>query len=386
MSMRDQKAGGFTLLEVMIALAVGGIALSSMYAVGSASTRHFRQQQRISATQTSLRAAMDILKRDFQRAGFMSTPNARMAGETCTLTQGIDGSNQLAAVAGYLKGVSKPESLDPSGLNVSSFYTVDQVWLTGNFATTGEYSGISIDADGRTITIPMSWQSFRRDFTDWAGTTAGSCNAAAFQAAFPVGRLVRVHGLNERNFYSRVRSTVCTGTTSATVVLEDDIPLHCNLNGGWIAPVNTMRYAVVDATGEERSRIGLNRVSVLRRTEVQPGARTQPLRLTLGSEDPVEDRALLDYVVHFNVNFMLRRDDGTSIVTMMPFADTAVRANPERVRGVIIDLAARTAEHEPEYSADVAAAAFRVHDTAGAARVRRAHAELLLPNVAYRGL
>jgi prepilin-type N-terminal cleavage/methylation domain-containing protein len=377
---------GFTLLEVMIALAVGGIALGSMYAVGSASTRHFREQQRISATQTSLRTAMDILKHDFQRAGFLSTPSAAIPGESCYAVPSlIDNSagHQLAAVAGYIKGAQKPESLDPNQLNASRFYTVDQVWLTGNYATSGEYPGISIAADNVTVTIPMAWQSFQRDFTNWQGTNAGVCQPEAFNAAFPVGRLVRLHGLNERNFYTRVRSTTCTNTVAA-VVIQDAVPSFCNVEGGWIAPVNTLRYAVVDAAADEGSRVGINRVSVLRRTEVQPGARTQALRDTAG--EIVEDRGLLDYVVNFNVGFMLGMGDGTSRVVMMPVADTALFANRERVRGVILDLAARTPEHEPEFSSDVPAAAFRVYDTVGAARVRRAHAELLLPNIAYRGL
>src|SRR5690348_14032512 len=87
---RRTSRRGFTLLEVMVALAVGGIALGSLYAVGSASQRHFRQQQRISATQTSLRAAMDELKHDFQRAGYLGTPNSQMAGEICSDAGGVD--------------------------------------------------------------------------------------------------------------------------------------------------------------------------------------------------------------------------------------------------------------------------------------------------------
>jgi hypothetical protein len=56
------------------------------------------------------------------------------------------------------------------------------------------------------------------------------------------------------------------------------------------------------------------------------------------------------------------------------------------VRGVIIDLAARTTEHEPEFTTNIRLLSFQVLSTPGGARVRQLHAELLLPNIAYRGL
>ena len=49
-------------------------------------------------------------------------------------------------------------------------------------------SNISIGTDDKTIAIPMNWQSFRRDFTAWAGATAGECDSAAFAAAKEEGR------------------------------------------------------------------------------------------------------------------------------------------------------------------------------------------------------
>ncbi|HET6339704.1 MAG TPA: prepilin-type N-terminal cleavage/methylation domain-containing protein, partial [Polyangiales bacterium] len=74
---------GFTVVELMVSLCVGGIAISSLYAVGAASTRHFREQQRISTTQSSLRSAMNQIKRDFARAGYLATPNVAANGESC---------------------------------------------------------------------------------------------------------------------------------------------------------------------------------------------------------------------------------------------------------------------------------------------------------------
>ncbi|MFW5921446.1 MAG: PilW family protein, partial [Polyangiales bacterium] len=52
---RASKTAGFTLLELMVALVAGLIAISSIYFVSAASTRHFHEQQRIAQTQMSLR-------------------------------------------------------------------------------------------------------------------------------------------------------------------------------------------------------------------------------------------------------------------------------------------------------------------------------------------
>ena len=374
----------------MIALTVGGIALSSIYAVGSASTRHFRQQQRISATQTSLRVAMDQLKRDFQRAGFLATPNVQSGAEACGLpglpiddASGSVNTGRLAAISAFTKNVTRPGALDPANLN--SWATVDTVTLMGNYATSGEYSGISLSTDGLTVTIPMGWQSFQRDFTVWSGANAGQCNSEAFNAAFPVGRLVRIHTLTDRSFFAQIAAASCVGTGPVTVTLATRVPAQCNANGGWIAPVSTVRYAVQDATADEVSRIGTtNQVAVLRRGEVAPDNKGVLLTVQ-GTTVPLDDRTVLDYVVRFNIDFMLA-SGGANRVNFMPVTDATVRLAPQQVRGVIIDLAARTAEHEPEFFNVVGGLAFRLRTSAGAARVRALHAELLLPNIAARGL
>jgi hypothetical protein len=170
-----------------------------------------------------------------------------------------------------------------------------------------------------------------------------------------------------------------------TVTLNTRVPASCNANGGWIAPVSTLRYAVQDSTADEVSRIGTtNQVAVLRRSEVAPNDKAL-LLTTPGTNLPLDDRSVLDYVVRFNIDFMLA-SGGANRVGFVPATDAAVRLTPQQVRGVIIDLAARTAEHEPEFFNVVNGLAFRLRTSTGAARVRQLHAELLLPNIAARGL
>jgi hypothetical protein len=99
---------------------------------------------------------------------------------------------------------------------------------------------------------------------------------------------------------------------------------------------------------------------------------------------PVDDRAILDYVVGFNVDFRMGAVD---TVNWQPALAAVVNANPEQVRSVIIDIAVRTPEQDPHmlYQNDGALRSFKVFENVpGAARVRRVSAEVLIPNVAQR--
>jgi hypothetical protein len=168
------------------------------------------------------------------------------------------------------------------------------------------------------------------------------------------------------------------------VTLTDNVPAICNMTGGWIAPVSIMEYTVVNATDTEDASDG--RMTVLRRTEMQPNARTTPLTIPSGNGLPFDDRALLDYVVRFNVDFIMR-DTNTRVMNYVLRTPAEVAANPEYIRGVVLDVAVRTAQSEADFTSVVTQAMFRVTSPGrGAARVRRARAELLLPNIANRGL
>lgn len=389
---KNTLRAGFTLLEVMVSLTAGGIALGSIYAIGASATKHFQEQARISAAQTSLRSAMATLKHDFQRAGFMSTPNTNEVGQACAPpTFAQDG--WVGAVNGFLKNVTKPSKLDPSDLNTVKdadgvdFFSVDRVWLTGNYSTSGEYPNISVESGGSVVIIPMAWQTFQRDFTEWGGAGVGTCNNTVFQSVFTEDRLVRLHAQDGSFFFSRIASAACSGNVdsgTASVTLKDVVPSNCSMDGGWIAPVHTMFYHVEDAESARGEDDFLQRTTVLRRSEVKAEARTEFLETALGgSLARVEDRSLLDYVVRFKVDFLMVSGGRISYVPML---QTEWQDTPHRVRAAIIDLAVRTPQQESNFTQDVPTSAFKLFVGKGAARVRRMRAEVLLPNIANRNL
>jgi prepilin-type N-terminal cleavage/methylation domain-containing protein len=392
-SFKRRAVQGFTIVELMISLTIGGIAISSLYAVGAASTRHFKEQQRISTTQSSLRSAMNQIKRDFARAGFLATPNASLGAEACGPALGAPinnpattlGAGRLAAISGYQQAVALPTELDRDNLN-TRLAVVDDVILMGNYATSGEYMGIVVGPTNLSVTVPTTSQSFTRDFTNWyaaGGQAAGDCSNAALANAFPVGRLVRIRSLANTNAFAQVSQAPTCSTTQpiATIAFQPAIS-NCNATGGWVAPVTTLRYRAVNAVLTETSRSAINRVAVLRRSEVDPSNKNN---LLMNGATPVDDRAVLDYVVRFTVNFIMRTNTPNTISTV-PGTVTAVQTNPEFVRGAIIEIAARTAEHEPDMDVSANTARlppFRVFTTQGAARTRSLRSEIFIPNVAY---
>ena len=169
-------------------------------------------------------------------------------------------------------------------------------------------------------------------------------------------------------------------------MLNDSVPPQCNPTLGWIAPVNAISIGASDAEGDETSRTdAVNRVTILRRTEVSPTNKAAPLAQP-NSNLPLDDRSILDYLVNFNLRFMMTNGTPFSI-NWAAVTQASVRLTPERIRGVIIDVSTRTAEHEQEFDAlqYQQGLAFRVLPTVGGARVRSLHAELLLTNIAYKG-
>ena len=72
---RRRSLRGFTLIELAIALMAGLIVAMGIVALSREATRTFHEEVRSAAAEATLRTAIDRLRADIQRAGFMSTAN-----------------------------------------------------------------------------------------------------------------------------------------------------------------------------------------------------------------------------------------------------------------------------------------------------------------------
>ncbi len=66
---------GFTLVELTVALVAGLIVALGIMGLSRESTRTFHEEMRVSAAEANLRTAVDRLRADLSRAGYMSTSN-----------------------------------------------------------------------------------------------------------------------------------------------------------------------------------------------------------------------------------------------------------------------------------------------------------------------
>ncbi|MDY0044587.1 MAG: prepilin-type N-terminal cleavage/methylation domain-containing protein, partial [Syntrophales bacterium] len=73
------RESGFTLLELVIAMALGLVILGAMYSVFTVHQKTFRLQEHIAEMQQNARAAMDMISREIKLAGY-NPSNAAFAG------------------------------------------------------------------------------------------------------------------------------------------------------------------------------------------------------------------------------------------------------------------------------------------------------------------
>ncbi len=389
------RRGAFTLLELMVSLTIGGLAISSIYAIGAVTSRQFHQQQGIANAQTSLRLALDQLKRDISRAGYLGTPWANAPGQSCgTVNAPLDdpaNSGRLGAFSHFSDNViinAANSGVDPTNKNAANGFTADDLVMFGNYSTSSEYPGVSRGANSNQIFISQSWQSFQHDFTDWYNSPSVGFDPAAFQSAFLLQRVIRITATNGLRHFAQVtavQAPVAGETKPVGITFSPAVPGGCwdKIDGARVSPMNAIRYTVLNAAG------GGDPVAQLVRMEVDPTDKTNVLAGTT-------PRSLLDFVVEFNLSFVLNgvtavnQPDNYAPGVPTPLGAATVNVNTELIRAVVIDLAVRTPQQDPRLPWTQAGCAnlrcFQVSDVApGAARVRRARAEVFVPNVAFEG-
>ena len=82
------RSGGFSLIELLIAMAVGLVVLGAMYSVFTLQNKTLTNQEEIVAMQQSVRAGMDMMTREIVMAGY----------DPCGLNSNSDSSDNFVGV------------------------------------------------------------------------------------------------------------------------------------------------------------------------------------------------------------------------------------------------------------------------------------------------
>jgi len=61
---------GFTLIEILVAMAIAGVVMAGIYSAYSSQQRSYLVQEQVAGIQQSLRAAMDLMEREIRMVGF----------------------------------------------------------------------------------------------------------------------------------------------------------------------------------------------------------------------------------------------------------------------------------------------------------------------------
>lgn len=383
---RRQAQRGFSLLELMVALVAGAIAITSVYFVSSSSSRHFHEQQRIAQSQMSLRTAAAQIRRDFSRAGYLGSPNT--ARETaCPDAAGLTVASATAFGAIQVLDGNATGLLAEAALNRVE---ADTVRLTGNFATGDAYK-VSGTQAATTLNFATSWQGFRRSF-------GVPYNAALFTSAMQVGRFVHIVNDSNGGHWFAAILAVSAATNPPTITIDRGLPncfRRC-ADGCTIAPLSRIEYRVLDMAGSLSSldpgtlaALG-NTGQVLVRQEVGFDAGATAVANS--------ERVIAEYVADFDVDVI----SNTQLTPGLPLilalqndaAATAVTtATPNLVRSAVIRLSLRTATEDQNfpYVARAIGAPLTRYEIAaggvvGSARVRTTNLEVLLPNVALQDI
>jgi prepilin-type N-terminal cleavage/methylation domain-containing protein len=418
----QRARAGFTLVELMVALTAGAFAIAGAYYLTGTSSRLFNEQMSVTEVQSSLRLAMEQIKRDVSRAGFLATRSRRELFDCSGVGDSVETSP--IPIDGFSVAVNSRSTQVTALLNTAqnTVLRTDRLVLNGNYVTSDAYLiDPSYDPASGIIALQPGHDSFVRSFTTGDGAAIPQFQMPRFDAVFTTNRLVRIeHMQSGRVFFRRVTATAPLGTDTGTITLDAPLPVLCfTPSEVAISPVVRVRYQI-EAPSDDRAELGLGyedanadaRVSANRTVLVR-----RELSTALGNEDvpvPGSARVVLDYAVELQVNawYDLRTHaDGTpqdpvAEPPLLTYADDTSTAGsltvqdlstntPHRFRSAVITLAARAPEADDRLpciartSLRQPLTTFRVPDPEHptyrrCARVRSLKSEVYMPNMAFR--
>lgn len=388
-----QRRAGFTLVELMVSLVIGALVVASVFSLGGASARHLQEQQRIGITQRSVRMAMDRLRRDIARAGYMHVPSEmaprvgrcqnipRLRSVPAVWMQDQDGTGMTA-----LAGANGP----------ANGVTADRLRLIGNYSTGDQYQIASPDAAGNVIFLQMQWLAFQRSFVVGTGG-ARAVNTEQYANVFAPGRMLHIETIDGKHIFTTITGSR-VDTTTAVVNISPGIPAtgdcgYQEVRMGLATVLSEVEYSIMTApTGSGLDARNINVVganTVLMRQELDMGTRT-PLAGT--------QQAVLEFAVNFDVDFFVDRNltpggPPNIVQEMDAVAQTTLLARPWTARSAVVSIAARTPEQDRRFPWPWAGARpagtqlnrYQVFPgQPGAARVRSLTTEVTMPNMVPR--
>jgi len=399
-----RREQGYTLVELLISILLTSIVVSALYAVSRTATETFNQQQRTAEMQLRLRFAMEQIRADLSRAGYMSTPNSvtdpRVCPRPTTAYQGLE----------ILRTSPNPTVLPTDNLYINPI----TLRMTGNYVTADEYTVAGVS--GSTV-------SLQNQSPQWTRVQSQAEFNRIFGTAMSP-RLIRIMSTSgQMQFAVSMGGTwVNSSSTGLPTLLLTTTPLvqgagasassagaGCGLAGlgvgATVAPIMMVEYQI----GSLAARLGelypadsaarAAKTDLIRREyDLRPAPEEIVTAARLVGEYAVDFDATVAYDIGNPSNSIVAQPAmrtlafGDSTITSLVGAVTGGAARPQQVRSLIVRLSIRDREQEPGFGwvargTTSALTRFRVYDNrTGAARVRSLVTEIAVPNLAIRNL
>lgn len=219
-----KSARAFTLIELMVALSAGLFLSIFVFMLTRDVSRFFQAESRLADATMGAVIGFERLKADIARAGFLASPNLRRDPGRCPrapapLVGGGWASVPALADMGllYIARGGGGASLTTGGAFLTANgLTPDRLRLYGNYQTADQFPARSVSPQAASVPItlePRSGAMIR------LGYVPGAANALeVVQAAFPVGRALRLVNAEGEEQYSVIQTVAINAGTLAPVV------------------------------------------------------------------------------------------------------------------------------------------------------------------------
>ncbi|WP_437489240.1 prepilin-type N-terminal cleavage/methylation domain-containing protein [Sorangium sp. So ce1014] len=364
---------GFTLVELIVAMAAGLVVSLAAFLLSKNATRFFQNETRASASHLAATIGLNRLAADLQRAAYLSTPNIRVDPEVCRVPATPLGLTRLAGISILRQGstVLNPTDL---GQSVANDMWPDSIIIGGSLSSTElfEFRNIS-DATGNLIVeLNPNSAAVQRTLARANGSGQGLLQI------FAPNRILRVMVRGQTQFqYGVIESANVQGNPptliAITLKLDPGLPrleglARCGVtpggntgDGGWVNVVNRVRYEIRSLVGQATPYAPL--VTPIAPEQTGDNGRTELVRVELDDEDePILEtlELIAEYAVDLKFGISTAVEGGVPGVTnpaIQRFPITAtdnatvygiaaensqLGALPQRVRSVQVRLSTRT--------------------------------------------
>ncbi|WP_437328750.1 PilW family protein [Sorangium sp. So ce381] len=428
---------GFTLVELLVAMAAGLVVSLAAFLLSKNATRFFQNEARASASHLAATIGMNRLTADLQRAGYLSSPNILLDPEVCQVPASPVGLRRLAGISilrqgsEFLHGTELSQSI-ANGLHPDSIIIGGSLNSTELF----EFRKISDESGDWIVELNPSSTAVQRTLERARG--GGQSLTQIFaphrflrimvrgQEKFLYGVIDQVNVVGDPPLEIRITLKADPGLPTLVGLADCGVtPGGSTGDGGWVNVVSRVRYDIRSLAGKGTAYDPL--VAPVTPALTGDNGRTELVRVELNENDvelPDTLELIAEYAVDLKFGISVAQESTTPGVTnpqitrypimatdnaLVYSAAAAIDAGPpgtpQRVRAVQVRLSTRTRAPDRDVGLPVpvgpdgrrlrflipgiVASANTYGNTAPSgsppvyARMRTLYADIALPNQAY---